>query len=244
MDFLVKEKFIEKSTSPIYVNGVKLILNQMTKCICKIYAKDGSKSTGFFCKIPYPDKSHLLPILVTTYHSLDYLKNDDSFQISINDEYEFRNIKINNMRKIYMDKKIDTIFIEILPEDKINDFLEIDDIIFKEEELKYIYKNNSVYVLQYIKDELAVSSGLLKGIHESELIHYCNTYHGSAGMKLFKILKILKKSNFLILIFHLVKIYLRNQNYLFYFIKILKSLKYMNHKFQIHYLIILIQLIK
>ena len=182
MDFLVKEKFIEKATSPIYVNGVKLILNQMTKCICKIYAKNGSKSTGFFCKIPYPDKSHLLPILVTTYHSLDYLKNDDSFQISINDDYEFRNIKINNMRKIYMNEKIDTIFIEILPEDKINDFLEIDDTIFKEEEkLKYIYKNSSVYVLQYINDKMAVTSGLLNEINESELTHFCSTDCGSAG---------------------------------------------------------------
>ena len=148
----------------------------MTKCICKIIDKRGSRSTGFFCKIPYPDKSHLLPMLVSTHHSLYNLQNGDSFDISINDDYEFRKIKINNMRKMYMNEKWDCIFIEILPEDKINDFLEIDDLIFDEEDkLYYIYKHYSVYVLHYIKgDKISVSSGLLKEIKESELSHYCN----------------------------------------------------------------------
>ena len=81
-------------------------------------------------------------------------------------------------------------------------FLKLMNYIFEEEEeeLKYIYKNSSVYVLQYIKDELAVSSGLLNEINESELTHYCNTDHGSAGapilsLKSFKVIGIHKGSN-------------------------------------------------
>ena len=201
MDYFVKEKFISKATFPIYINGVRIILNQMTKCICKIIKND-ARSTGFFCKIPYPDRSHLLPMLVTTYHSLHNLKENDSFHISINDDYEFREIRLNNMRKAFMNAKFDIIFIEIIPEDKINDFLEIDDKIFKEEEkINYIYNKSSVYILHYIKgDKMAVSPGLLKDIYESELTHFCNTECGSTGAPIlslnsFKVIGIHKGSD-------------------------------------------------
>ena len=42
----------------------KEIIEQMAKYICKI--KIGNNHfTGFFCKIPFPDKNHLLPVLIT-----------------------------------------------------------------------------------------------------------------------------------------------------------------------------------
>ncbi len=34
---------------------MKRLLSQMEKNICEIDCNDGSKGTGFFCKIPFPD---------------------------------------------------------------------------------------------------------------------------------------------------------------------------------------------
>ena len=56
------------------------------------------------------------------------------------------------------------VFIEILPQDKTNNFLEIDDNLFKDEEsLEYIYLKKSVYILYYLKGgRAAMNSGIVK----------------------------------------------------------------------------------
>ena len=152
----------------------------MKNCVCKIYS-DGMKSTGFFCKIPFPDKSHLLPVLATTSHSIGDLNKQNSLSISINDDKILKKINLNNMRKVYMNKELDTCFIEILPDDYINDFLEIEDEIFKDENILN-YKNKSIYVLHYIESEgMAMNSGLLKSIDKYNISHSCSTSKGSAG---------------------------------------------------------------
>ena len=202
MEDIFKEKFLENSTCPLYINGVEHILYQMKKCICKVFSVDGMKSTGFFCKIPFPDKSHLLPVLITTQHSLHDLKKQNSIPISINEDNIVKSLTLNNMRKIYMNVELDTCIIELLPEDKIDDFLEIDDVLFMEKEmnLECIYKKKSVYVLHYIKGEkLAFNSGILRNIYESNISHLCSTSDGSAGapiisLETFKVIGIHKGS--------------------------------------------------
>ena len=85
------------------------------------------------------------------------------------------------MRKVYMNKKFDTCFIEILPDDYINNFFEIENEIFKDENILN-YKNKSIYVLHYIESEgMAMNSGLLKSINEYNISHSCSTNIGSAG---------------------------------------------------------------
>ena len=49
----IKEKYLEDYPTPITSEGTEIILSQMRKNICKIYMNDGSKGTGFFCKIPF-----------------------------------------------------------------------------------------------------------------------------------------------------------------------------------------------
>ena len=184
MEDIKKEKFLEKSTSSIYINGMKTIIQQMEKCICKIYNEDSFSCTGFFCKIPYPDNLHLLPVLVTTSLAINSeIKNGNSIKISFNDENELREIKINNMRKIFINKELDSFFIEILPEDKICDYLEVDENAFKGKEIEdYIYKKKSVYVLQYPKGEkVAMNSGIVGRKQEKKIFHLCNTEFGSSG---------------------------------------------------------------
>ena len=54
------------------------ILEQMAKSICKI--KIGQEQgTGFFCKIPFPNKNNMLPVLITNNHVINgkLLENDN-----------------------------------------------------------------------------------------------------------------------------------------------------------------------
>ena len=52
----IKETLIENQPAPVDLEGTKVILSQMENCICKIIKDDGQKGTGFFCRIPFPDK--------------------------------------------------------------------------------------------------------------------------------------------------------------------------------------------
>ena len=147
------EIFFEKSTIPVSFENTEKILSQMKNCICKLYTKDGGKGTGFFCKIPYPDQSKLLTVLITNNHILDEneLKNNNIIKYNLKDDKQITKIKINkNKRKIYTSKEFYISFIEIKQnEDNINEFLEIDEeIINKNEEyIEITYKNKSMYIL-------------------------------------------------------------------------------------------------
>ena len=64
---------------------IVLILEQMRKCIIKIYREHGY-STGFFCFIIY--KSHKIPMMIISNHLIDeiFLKNNDFIYLESNDE--------------------------------------------------------------------------------------------------------------------------------------------------------------
>ena len=102
MEKFKKEKFLENSVGPIFIKSAEIIISQMRKCLCKIVSEN-MRSTGFFCKIPYPDMSHLLPVLVTTDFAFRKgIKKGDSINISINDDQELKTIKIDDNRKIFI----------------------------------------------------------------------------------------------------------------------------------------------
>lgn len=84
----IKEKLLEDYPLPITSENTEIILNQMRKNICKIYLNDGTKATGFFCKVPFPDKDHLLPVLFTNNHVIDELNLTKSSKVvlTINDD--------------------------------------------------------------------------------------------------------------------------------------------------------------
>ena len=140
------------------------------------------KGTGFFCKII--SKNSLLTVLITNNHILNDKDIDTNkiIKITLNDDNEFRNIKIDKSRIKFTNPTID--IIEIRPEiDKINNFLEIDEEINKDINiLETIYWKKSVYLLHYQNsNNIKVSYGLLNGINEKTLTHYCNTEEGSSG---------------------------------------------------------------
>ena len=146
MEDINKEILIENSPIPVSIKGTENILFQMKNSICKIYTGNNTKGSGFFLKLSF--ENNILYFLVTNYHVLENLENNDKIEITRNDGNIQNDIILNNKRKLYKYEEMDIILIEInLKEDKINEneFLEIDEDINKDIKIiEKVYRNKSV----------------------------------------------------------------------------------------------------
>ena len=98
-------------------------------CVFKIIREKESAEyiavTDYFCNI----RSKNIKVLITNYHVLDqiFLDNEKKFKYIIetdNKKYE-KEINLEIDRYKYIDIDLDFTIIEILPEDNINNYLEI-----------------------------------------------------------------------------------------------------------------------
>jgi V8-like Glu-specific endopeptidase len=120
---------------------------------------------------------------MTNYHVLDekYLKQNNEIKITLNDDKKILIIKLNEKRRIYCNENYDTTIIEIKPNDKIDDFMEIDEDILKDDS-NISYNHESIYILHYPNSEKAkVSYAILNTIKDYNISHYCFTDEGSSG---------------------------------------------------------------
>ena len=215
-----KEINLENSPKELSLEQNEFICKQMKNSVCKIKCKNGGTGSGFFCYIPFPDKSSLLPVLVTNNHVLN---NKD---ISVGKKIEFslgnsnitKSLIIKSTRKVYTNEKpYDITFIEIKKSDgiKFSDFMELDDDLFESEKdknkieskefnniLDKKYRQKTVYLIHYPEGKnVKYSLGVIKNIDEDgfNIRHLCNSYTGSSGGPLiclinFKIMGIHKGS--------------------------------------------------
>ena len=179
----IKEQFIEDSLKPVSIEQTEIILEQMKNCACKFHI-EGKKGTGFFVKVPYDNQ--IFNLLITNNHVLNEhdIMTGKSINISLNNEKIFKEIKIDSNRKKYTNKDLDVTIIEINNEDNINNYLSLDDNILNNDINNYnnIYKNESLYILNYINGiDIKTSYGKLNEINENKIIHKCNTDTGSSG---------------------------------------------------------------
>ena len=187
----IKEKNLDDYPIPITSEETRIILKQMEKNVCKIYLDNGIKGTGFFCKIPYPDKEHLLSVLVTNNHIIDeaHLRKNNKIIFSINNDKIKKQLIIGD-RIVYTSKLYDITIIQIHDKDDINDFLELDFDI-NEEYLENMLVKKSVYILHYPNNEkISVSYGIINGINLQkswEVFHFCSTDKGSSGAPILNI---------------------------------------------------------
>ena len=176
----IKEKKLKDYPEMVSLKSAEIIIDQMKKNICNIILDDGSKGTGFFCKIPFINNEEL-KVLITNNHviSLDIEK----ITISINNESEIKEIDLNNRIK-YTNKDYDITIIEIKEEDNINNYLKLDKKIMKEG-INKTYNKNSIYIIQYPENnKLGVSYGIIVSLDEKKTYdfkHSCNTENGSSG---------------------------------------------------------------
>ena len=174
------KKKTESSLDPVNIESTKKILFQMMNCICKIQIK-GTYATGFFCKFSHEKQA--IKVFMTNYHVLNEndLKENKKLNLSLNDEKETIIINLSIERKTFLSKEYDITLIELKDEDKIKDYLELDDNLLQDNS-ENIYKNKSIYVLHYQNEKNAcVSYGLLHNIDKYNIIHNCTTSNSSFG---------------------------------------------------------------
>lgn len=179
----INEKDIVGSPEPVSLSGTQTILNQMRNCIFKI--KVGNiVANGFFCTIPY-GSLNTLNCLITNNHVLKekYYEENNKLTLLLDDENATKVIDLTMERKTYFNHEYDIALIEILDKDKIEHFLEFDELLKKDQKLiEEVYKNSSIYVIQYLGGKKAhVSYGLIKEINKFEIKHLCCTKNGSSG---------------------------------------------------------------
>ena len=183
----ISEEDLENVPDDVSIDTLKIITEQIEKSICKIKCNDGGNGTGFFCIIPFPDKFHPLPVLMTNNHIIteDDIMKKNKIKFTVNDDKLSFEIIINYLRKVYTNKEYDVTIIEIKENDNIdmNSFLEIDDQIFKDN-INDIYKGKSIYLIGYPrggKPKYAI--GLIKDINENnyDIRHLCKSNPGSSG---------------------------------------------------------------
>ena len=178
---------ILESPIPITIEQIDIILFQMKNCVCQIIKSDGKRGSGFFCKIPFPDKENYIYALITNNHVLDKkdIEIGKTIEVNINDYKEIKEIKIDKPRKNYLSspEELDITILEIFPkEDLIEHFLDINEDIINNNISNNLYNKTSLYVLSYPNgNKIKVAYGLSNGIIEKDINHKCSTERGSSG---------------------------------------------------------------
>ena len=187
---------IKQKNKIIYQNIISFestqkILEQMNNCICKIKINN-KQATGFFCKIPFPNKKNMKKVLITNNHVInqDLLYNNyTQIELSIKEYSKMISINLKDRLK-YTNKVYDITIIELKESDNIKNYLELDDIVINNifnEEIKYKdLIDQTIYIIQYPEGKLSVSYGTLKNIYEDDknkqnFQHQCSTKFGSSG---------------------------------------------------------------
>ena len=173
----IKKNYVK----PVSVEGTKKILDQMTNCICKI-KNNQIIGAGFFCRIPYINNTKI-NALITSYQIIDdyYLNQNNKIILLLNSHNEDKVINLDPNRKIYSSKKYNTTIIELKESDNINNYLELDENIFRND-IKEYYESQSIYILQYLFSETAsVSYGILNEFNGFNFKHICFAESGSKG---------------------------------------------------------------
>ena len=186
-----KESLFTNNPNMITFECYEKIGAQMENCICQIDRGD-AMGTACFCKIPFPDLEHTLPVLITNNHVIDeelLFKKNGKIRISIKKENNFKEIYLDGRKKMtFSENNLDITIIEIKEEDNIKNFLELDDKIInniiKNDNINNKFDGESIYIIQYPNSKLSISFGKIKKIDKIkkyEIFHKCNTEKGSSG---------------------------------------------------------------
>ena len=154
----------------------KIATSGIEKCICKIvFEKEGELKcgTGFFCHIP----KKKLKVLITNNHVIneDFLNEKKILEIEVEEEIKKINLELYRFKMTNIE--IDFTIIELLKEDNIQNYLEIDENIFLND-----YKNNLVFSAQHPGgDDLNYSHGKIIQKKNNLFLYSLGSKAGSSG---------------------------------------------------------------
>ena len=175
MDEQLNKNYIP--TAPVSVSAKKTlkIFEQLKNSIFEIKCKE-KNSTGFLCKINY--ENEIKNALIMNYNIyVEKLKENKIMEIYFNDGEDKKTINLENSLK--KNETLNIVLIEI--EDNINDFLELDENLLRDDS-ELVYKDKSIYVLQYKEENQAsVSYGLILDIVGNEITINNDIGEGSLG---------------------------------------------------------------
>ena len=137
------------------------------------------KGSGFFMKIKDKD----IPFeycLITNNHIINEEDIQSEKEITLKNKY-INNLRLSNKRKIITNKKLDYTCIQILKEDGIKNFFNIDPNINNQNGLQ-IFENKDIYILQFpLGKGLSFSNGKVLSVSKNIIRHNCSTQEGSSG---------------------------------------------------------------
>ena len=165
-----------------YFDSCKIIIHQLENYICKI--RIGNKeSIGTFCKIPF-DRNNVQSVLITDNNLLNkeiLNKKDEKILIDINGDKTNKEINLSN-RRIYTSEEFATTIIEIKEEDKIKNYIEldnniIDDIVNDEKTKSELCVDDPIYMIKSEFGILTVTYGVIDNIYTDR--EYLFIYYGN-----------------------------------------------------------------
>ena len=109
----------------------------------------------------------------------EFLDNAKKLNYSIEEDFIKKDYQLNLEKKRYKytDEELDFTVIEILKEDKITNFLEIDEFINCKD-----YVNEKIVILQYPQSQnLKISDGTIKSRNNNKILYDVGTEGGSSG---------------------------------------------------------------
>ena len=178
-----KENAIKKnkySIDSVDIDNIKIIEKQMKHCICRI--KNGDKIyNGFFCNIEQ-NKENKIRSLFTSYDIINDndIKEKKNLELFLNNNKEYKLIKLDNNRKIYSDKNQGIRIFIIQNNDNINNdknYLDLDNGLFNK---NISYTNKSIYIIQNQKgNKTSVSFGNIRDINNYMISHICRVLNNS-----------------------------------------------------------------
>jgi len=168
------------------INGMLQLYNELGKNCVRIGVGNKLYGTAFFCKIPFPDSTQLLPVLIADKNLLneDNITKGKNIEFTIEEGKLFFKISLNINRITYTSQKYNITIIEIKENDNLdtNSFLKIDEQIFSSD---FLDNEIDIYLAQYaeLKERLIFSKGCIKKINDdnSTFSHSCNSNKDSIG---------------------------------------------------------------
>ena len=166
-------------------NTEKFLLKKSNAATCKIISQSENgrplHGTGFFCEIPSLGK-----FLFTNNHVLNKNSINEGEIIKCRYKYELKKFEIKN-RLCFTNEDLDYTCIEILDEDKIEDFFEIENENSNDSKE---YNGEDIALPQYPKGgPLKINAGCLVKIEGNQIFHYVTTFKGSSGAPILLLLR-------------------------------------------------------
>ena len=163
----------------------EFLLKKSNAATCKIISQSENgrplHGTGFFCIIPYLGK-----VLFTNNHVLNKNSINEGEIIKCRYKDELKKFEIKN-RLCFTNEDLDYTCIQILDEDKIEDFFEIEN---ENSNNPKEYNGEDIALPQYPKGgPLKINAGCLVKIEGNQIFHYVTTFKGSSGSPILLLLR-------------------------------------------------------